>query len=166
MIGTLLLITVAIICFFIYRRQSKQKQTLEENEAKTPKASDLKESGNAELMQRIHYLVVEEKQFLNSDLTASGLANELGTHRNNISACVNLIKGCNFTQYVNGYRIEYAKQLMLRHPDLKANAIGIDSGFANDISFFRTFKALTGQTPGDWKKDHLPQTEIEELKND
>lgn len=79
---------------------------------------------------------------------------------------MNLIKGCNFTQYVNGYRIEYAKQLMLKYPDQKANAIGIDSGFANDISFFRTFKALTGQTPGDWKKEHLPQTEIEELKND
>ena len=167
LLGTLLLITAAIICFFIiFRRQPQQKQTVDENEAKSPKASDPKESGNAELMQRIHHLVVEEKQFLNSDLTASGLAIELGTHRNNISACVNLIKGCNFTQYVNGYRIEYAKQLMLKHPDLKANAIGIDSGFANDISFFRTFKALTGQTPGDWKKEHLPQTEIEELKND
>lgn len=167
LLGTLLLITAAIICFFIiFRRQPQQKQTVDENEAKSPKASDPKESGNAELMQRIHHLVVEEKQFLNSDLTASGLAIELGTHRNNISACVNLIKGCNFTQYVNGYRIEYAKQLMLKHPDLKVNAIGIDSGFANDISFFRTFKALTGQTPGDWKKEHLPQTEIEELKND
>ena len=163
LIGTLLLITAAIICFyFYYRRQAKQKQTVDENEAKAPKTLDSKDVANAELMQRIHHLVVEEKQFLNSDLTASGLANELGTHRNNISACVNLIKGCNFTQYVNGYRIEYAKQLMLRHPDLKANAIGIDSGFANDISFFRTFKGLTGQTPGDWKKEHLPQTETKE----
>ena len=113
-------------------------------------------------MQRIHHLVVEEKQFLNSDLTVSALAKQIGTHRNNISACVNLIKGCNFTQYVNSYRIEYAKQLMLKYPDQKANAIGIDSGFANDTSFFRTFRALTGQTPGDWKKQQSSQTKTEE----
>ena len=151
LIGTLLLITVAIICFFIYRRQSKQKQTLEENEAKTPKASDLKESGNAELMQRIHYLVVEEKQFLNSDLTVSDIAKQLGTHRNNISSCVNLIKDCNFTQYVNGYRIDYAKQLMRQHPEMKLNTVGLESGFANETSFYRTFKMITGKTPSEWK---------------
>ena len=151
LIGTLLLITVAIICFFIYRRQSKQKQTLEENEAKTPKASNLKESGNAELMQRIHHLVVEEKQFLNSDLTVSDIAKQLGTHRNNISSCVNLIKDCNFTQYVNGYRIEYAKQLMRQHPEMKLNTVGLESGFANETSFYRTFKMITGKTPSEWK---------------
>ena len=151
LIGTLLLITVAIICFFIYRRQSKQKQTLEENEAKSPKASDPKESGNAELMQRIHHLVVEEKQFLISDLTVSDIAKQLGTHRNNISSCVNLIKGCNFTQLVNGYRIEYAKQLMRQHPDMKLNTVGLESGFANETSFYRTFKMITGKTPSEWK---------------
>ena len=151
LLGTLLLITAAIICFFIYRRQSKQKQTLEENEAKTPKASNLKESGNAELMQRIHHLVVEERQFLNSDLTVSHIAKQLDTHRNNISSCVNLIKDCNFTQYVNGYRIEYAKQLMRQHPEMKLNTVGLESGFANETSFYRTFKMITGKTPSEWK---------------
>jgi AraC-like DNA-binding protein len=152
LLGTLLLISAAIICFyFYYRRQSKQKQTLEENEAKTPKASNLKESGNAELMQRIHHLVVEEKQFLNSDLTVSDIAKQLGTHRNNISSCVNLIKDCNFTQYVNGYRIDYAKQLMRQHPDMKLNTVGLESGFANETSFYRTFKMITGKTPSEWK---------------
>ena len=164
MLGSILLLAVAIICIYLFYRQPKQDQEVE-NEVETPetpKTPDPKEAANAELMQRIHHLVVEEKQFLNSDLTVSALAKQIGTHRNNISACVNLIKGCNFTQYVNGYRIEYAKQLMLKYPDQKANAIGIDSGFANDTSFFRTFRALTGQTPGDWKKQQSSQTKTEE----
>ena len=152
LLGTLLLITAAIICFyFYYRRQSKQKQTDAENEAKSPKASDPKESGNAELMQRIHHLVVEERQFLNSDLTVSDIAKQLDTHRNNISSCVNLIKDCNFTQYVNGYRIDYAKQLMRQHPEMKLNTVGLESGFANETSFYRTFKMITGKTPSEWK---------------
>ena len=102
-------------------------------------------------MQRIHHLVVEEKQFLNSDLTVSDIAKQLDTHRNNISSCVNLIKDCNFTQYVNGYRIEYAKQLMRQHPDMKLNTVGLESGFANETSFYRTFKMITGKTPSEWK---------------
>ena len=160
LLGSILLLAVAIICIYFFYRQPKQEQTVEK-EDEAPKTPDPKEAANAELMQRIHHLVVEEKQFLNSDLTVSALAKQIGTHRNNISACVNLIKGCNFTQYVNGYRIEYAKQLMLKNPDQKANAIGIDSGFANDTSFFRTFRALTGQTPGDWKKQQSSQAETE-----
>ena len=160
LLGSILLLAVAIICIYFFYRQPKQEQTVEK-EDEAPKTPDPKEAANAELMQRIHHLVVEEKQFLNSDLTVSALAKQIGTHRNNISACVNLIKGCNFTQYVNGYRIEYAKQLMLKYPDQKANAIGIDSGFANDTSFFRTFRALTGQTPGDWKKQQSSQAETE-----
>ena len=160
LLGSILLLAVAIICIYLFYRQPKQEQTVEK-EDEAPKTPDPKEAANAELMQRIHHLVVEEKQFLNSDLTVSALAKQIGTHRNNISACVNLIKGCNFTQYVNSYRIEYAKQLMLKYPDQKANAIGIDSGFANDTSFFRTFRALTGQTPGDWKKQQSSQAETE-----
>ena len=160
LLGSILLLAVAIICIYLFYRQPKQEQTVEKAD-EAPKTPDPKEAANAELMQRIHHLVVEEKQFLNSDLTVSALAKQIGTHRNNISACVNLIKGCNFTQYVNGYRIEYAKQLMLKYPDQKANAIGIDSGFANDTSFFRTFRAFTGQTPGDWKKQQSSQAETE-----
>ena len=102
LLGSILLLAVAIICIYLFYRQPKQEQTVEK-EDEAPKTPDPKEAANAELMQRIHHLVVEEKQFLNSDLTVSALAKQIGTHRNNISACVNLIKGCNFTQYVNGY---------------------------------------------------------------
>ena len=90
----------------------------------------------------------------------------MGIHRNYISSCVNDQKGCNFTQYVNAYRVEYAKQLMLQHPDLKMNAIALDSGFANDTSFFRTFRAFTDQTPSDWKNSNLSKTEIDDSKID
>ena len=154
MVGGSLLLAIVIICIYLLYRQPKQEQKVE-NEVETPKTRDPKEVANAELMQRIHHLVVDEKQFLNSDLTVLALAKQLGTHRNNVSACVNEQKGCNFTQYINGYRVECAKQLMLKYPDLKMNAIGSDSGFANDTSFFRTFKALTGQTPNEWKARQL-----------
>ena len=55
-----------------------------------------------------------------------------------------------FSQFVNIYRVEHAKRVMRRNPDKKIVDIYIESGFANEGSFFRTFKAVTGMTPKEW----------------
>ena len=159
-IGILLIIVFLVYLYLRHiSRQKKLSIQKETEEVDVPQTHNPKTAANEELMQRIHQIVVEEKQFLNSELTVQSLARQMGIHRNYISSCVNDQKGCNFTQYVNDYRVEYAKQLMLQHPDLKMNAIALDSGFANDTSFFRTFRAFTNQTPADWKNSHLPKAE-------
>jgi hypothetical protein len=49
----------------------------------------------------------------------------------------------------------YAQQLMRCHPDIKLTEVYLKSGFANEISFFRTFKGITGMTPSEWKAKEL-----------
>ncbi|MBR2459086.1 MAG: helix-turn-helix domain-containing protein, partial [Bacteroidaceae bacterium] len=49
------------------------------------------------------------------------------------------------------YRIEYAKQLMVKNPEMKVGNVGTASGFSSEQTFFRIFKQATGQTPGDWR---------------
>ena len=164
-----ILLTILYLVYLYLRHISRQKKLSiqkETEEVDVPQTHNPKTAANEELMQRIHQIVVEEKQFLNSELTVQSLARQMDIHRNYISSCVNDQKGCNFTQYVNAYRVEYAKQLMLQHPDLKMNAIALDSGFANDTSFFRTFRAFTDQTPSDWKNSNLSKTEIDDSKID
>ena len=166
-IGILLIIVFLVYLYLRHiSRQKKLSIQKETEEVDVPQTHNPKTAANEELMQRIHQIVVEEKQFLNSELTVQSLARQMGIHRNYISSCVNDQKGCNFTQYANAYRVEYAKQLMLQHPDLKMNAIALDSGFANDTSFFRTFRAFTDQTPSDWKNSNLSKTEIDDSKID
>jgi AraC-like DNA-binding protein len=46
--------------------------------------------------------------------------------------------------------VEYAKQLMRQYPEMKLSAVGLKSGFANEMTFFRTFKSLTDMTPREW----------------
>lgn len=60
------------------------------------------------------------------------------------------MRDCSFAQFVNNYRIDYAKQLLRTRPDIKLTEVYLKSGFANETSFFRTFKAITGQTPKEW----------------
>ena len=93
----------------------------------------------------------EEKPYLNSDLKIADIAGLLGTNVSYVSACINRHKGCSFIQFVNGYRISYAKTLLRSSRDKKISEVWVASGFANETSFFRTFKALTGMTPTEWK---------------
>lgn len=110
----------------------------------------LADDGSEQLMQRIKTLMETQKPYLNSDLKVSDIADAFGIHRNEVSACINSQTGSTFTQYVNGYRIDHAKQLMREKPMKKIHAVWMESGFANETSFFRTFKAFTGMTPREW----------------
>ena len=40
--------------------------------------------------------------------------------------------------------------MMLSQPDAKLTTVSMESGFANETSFFRVFKAITGYTPKEW----------------
>jgi AraC-like DNA-binding protein len=109
------------------------------------------DSTNDELMRRICLLMEEQKLYLNSELKLNDVADALNTNRNLISSCINSQQGISFSQFVNGYRVEYAKDLIRRKPDMKISEVWMQSGFSTETSFFRTFKAVTGMTPTEWK---------------
>ena len=104
-----------------------------------------------ELMQRISRLMDQEKPYLSSELKVSDLADRLGTNSRNLSDCIRNSTGNTFANFINAYRIDYAKQLMRQQPDMKISEVFLSSGFANETTFFRIFKAVTGMTPNEWK---------------
>jgi AraC-like DNA-binding protein len=106
---------------------------------------------NDVLMDRICALMEEAKPFLNSNLKLSEFSDMLGVGRNAVSACINRHRACSFPQFVAGYRVEYAKLLMGSQPDSKILHVWMNAGFANETTFFRTFKSCTGMTPNEWK---------------
>ena len=103
-----------------------------------------------ELMSLINELMNKEKPYLNSELKVSDIADAFHLHRNDISACINSQMGCTFAQYINRYRIEYAKELMRRQPDKKISSIWMESGFGSEQTFFKTFRSATGLSPKEW----------------
>ena len=102
------------------------------------------------MMARINQLMEEEKLYLDKGLLVTDIAQRLGVHRNTVSSCINNQCGCSFNTYINGYRIEYAMQQFRQHPDGKIVAVGLESGFSTERSFYRAFKAVTGLTPSEW----------------
>jgi YesN/AraC family two-component response regulator len=129
-----------IIYLFVYK---KRNPVIEEQTSESASAS-------RELFQRICRLMDEERLYLNSELKVSDISQRLGTNKRYVSDCIKLHKGCAFSYFVNTYRIEYAKQLLRQNPEKKMTTISWESGFANDTTFFRTFKAFTNMTPKEW----------------
>ena len=147
-----LLILVALLLagtcayLFIYKKRQESGEQVPDsvqNNA-TP------DSASAMLMQRINQVMEEQKLYRNTDLKLQDVAVALGTNRRFISDSINSQMGCSFSQYVNNYRINHAKRILLQNPDKKIMDVYIESGFANESSFFRTFKAITGMTPKEW----------------
>lgn len=58
-----------------------------------------------------------------------------------------------FSVYLNTFRIEKAKKLLL-HTDLKANEISEKVGFSNQNYFYNTFKKFTNYYPTEFKKSN------------
>ena len=111
------------------------------------------------LIERIRQLMDEQRPYQNSDLKVKDVAHLLGTNSRYISDSIKQTEQCTFSMFINKYRIAYAQQLMRRQPDIKLIEVYLKSGFANEISFFRTFKAITGMTPKEWETKEMESEE-------
>lgn len=143
----LILVALLVVCVCAYIILKKRRQCLS---AVTEVPESMSAETSAELLVRINQAMKTQKLYQNSDLKVTDLAVAVGTNRRSVSDCINSQKGCTFTQFVNIYRVEHAKRVMRKNPDKKIADIYLESGFANEGSFFRTFKAVTGMTPKEW----------------
>ncbi len=152
-VGTILLFGG---CLWYRRRKSVQKKALSGPESQDDDKRQEGVSGHEErdLASRIVQLMEVRRLYLRSELKISDLAEELGVSRSMVSSCIHKEWGVSFVSFLNGYRVEHVKRLMLDKPYDKLSILYPEAGFANETSFFRTFKDLTGKTPNEWRKCH------------
>lgn len=56
-------------------------------------------------------------------------------------------------QFLMQYRVERAAEILAREPDRPLAGVALDTGFADQAHFSRTFKRFTGITPTDYRMD-------------
>ena len=105
---------------------------------------------DADLMQRLCQLIEKEQLFRNSELDITDVAERLNVNSKVLADSIKASQGITFIQFLNGYRVDYAKRLLHQNPDKKIAEICNESGFASERSFFRIFKANTGMTTQEW----------------
>ena len=93
-----------------------------------------------------------EKPWLDPQLNILQVAKHIGTNRSYVSNIINEQIGCNFNQFVNSYRINEAKLLLKKSPDLSISEISELAGFGSVNSFIRIFKNNEHKTPAQFKR--------------
>lgn len=140
---------VAVVAVVVLKRRKPQSQSEPEEQ---PEAAT---KGNEQLMQRICDMMDGQQLYLQQGLKVSDIASALDTNIRYISDCIRAERGCSLTQFVNEYRVEHAKRLLLDHQEMKISSVAIESGFTNDKAMTRYFKEQTGMTPTEWKERNV-----------
>ncbi len=105
---------------------------------------------------RLTQLFTEEKLYTQPDLKLQTLAERLKISPQELSQIINEKFDQNFSEFVNSFRIEEAKALLVdaNHKHLTIVAIANDVGFNSKSAFNSAFKKFTGQTPSEYMKSH------------
>ena len=128
-------------------------EVAESPEGKYKKSAVTKER-SARILQRLTEIMEEEKPYLNNTLNLPDLAKMISTPPNYVSQVINEQLQMNFFDYVNSYRIETAKNLIINPlpHTLTILDIAMESAFNSKSAFYAAFKKQVGITPAAFKK--------------
>ncbi len=145
-----LLLVSIIIASIVYKswRQPEIVSGLYEESGKY-KNSPLSEADSDMLKVKLEALLEKEKAYLTQELNLNQLAELIGTQSYLLSQLLNEKYGENFFNFINGHRINFAKQKIqdgyLSSRTLEA--IAYESGFNSKSTFNRAFKKKVGCSP-------------------
>ncbi|GAB1415091.1 hypothetical protein MASR2M117_04970 [Paludibacter sp.] len=112
------------------------------------------EMANNVLISKIVELFENQKLYLNDDLTIVDLANIMGTNRTYISQVINQKYNQNFCSFVNNFRIEEVKRVILSDPTSSNQDLAEKCGFTSPDTLKRVVKNITGMSVTELK-NHL-----------
>lgn len=95
-------------------------------------------------------LLSEQQLYMNPNLSVEDLAVKLKVAPQLISVVLHNNLSTTFSQIVNQYRVEKAKEL-LSSSDVKVSGVYLSCGFNSQQVFNRTFFKFTGKTPSEWR---------------
>lgn len=121
----------------------------EEQKAKNEVSNNQKRQ-ERQLEQREKIMQYIDLHFCEEDLSQTQIADEFQISVYTLSRMFRNQVGMGFTDYVNGKRIEYSKELLLTTEDAVKD-ISLKVGFVNVNYFCKIFKNTIGVSPGDFR---------------
>ncbi|MCG1031431.1 MULTISPECIES: helix-turn-helix domain-containing protein [Leclercia] len=100
----------------------------------------------ANTFNALEKMVRDSQIYLNPDLTLALLARKTGIPARQLSSSVNAVSAGNLSQWINGFRIERAKTLLVSTA-LPVTEIMLESGFTTKSNFNREFQRVVGASP-------------------
>ena len=138
----LTLIGIALIWYTKYRSKSVKVNKDQIDEEELQKVFD-----------KTIDLIINEKYYLNKSVKLSNLAQELSYNERLVSRAINKYGSGNFNKFINSFRIEHSKELLIggHYDHYTIEAIAEECGFSNKVSFYNAFKSETGMSPSQFR---------------
>lgn len=151
-------ITVSLAIFVLGYHGLKQTAliTITPPKPLKPEPAELPPDLTRSLTTQLNMLMNKEKLFTNPELNLDDLAKRLNISRNFLSQFINEYLQTNFFDYINGFRVEEMKRLLLdtEKEYMTIYALAVEAGFSAKSTYNRIFKQLTGMTPSEFRQKH------------
>lgn len=137
----------------IYKYGVREEREEIRNKNKNTKSPIEKGKTKHIIIERLKSYLVEEKHFLDSELTLEKTAQALELSQGHLSKIINTELNVNFKEFINFLRVEEAKNYLIdsEFSNYTLVAIGLEAGFNSKSAFNASFKKLTGTTPSQYK---------------
>lgn len=106
------------------------------------------------LFIKLNTFINKHQKFTESKLSLESLAKEFEISPNKLSTIINSCSSKSFNEYINEFRVELAKQLLIDsdYTNYTITAIGLESGFNSKSTFYAVFKKVTETTPSQYQE--------------
>lgn len=92
----------------------------------------------------------EHKFYLNENFSSQDVLTHFELPRNKLDELLVQVKGITFAEWLNSFRIDYAKSLLISNKEFTIDALSAMSGFSSRSAFYAAFKHFTKTTPTDF----------------
>ena len=128
-----------------------ENTNLEEPETQ-PLATDLSKLSDNDLFKYLRDLIEREQLFLDPSFERQTLIDRTGLSKERIGAAFSQASDYErLTSLVRELRLNHAVHLLNEQPELNIEQVCMASGFANTVTFNRSFKAKFGMTPSEFR---------------
>lgn len=148
-------ISISIFLYTLAIKSYKQPEIkIIEEENGTYKKSGLSDEKAGEYLKTLVETMEKDQPYLDPKLSLNQLAEKIGISSHNLSEIINTKQNQNFYDFINAYRVEEVKKLILLDKEGKYNLLahGFEAGFSSKSAYYSAFKKITGMTPAQFRK--------------
>lgn len=107
-----------------------------------------------EKLRQLRCLMEQDHIYKDEDISLTKVGDMLQLSTHQVSELINSSYDKNFPRLVREYRVNAAKQQIVKQPNTSMLAIGLEIGFKSQSAFYSAFKEFTDMSPGEYRKLH------------